>query len=85
MEALLILSVVGFVSAIIFFILGCFDEDESTFATSVVISIMIFLVIIIIVCSEYKEPKAMDVYQGRTTLEITYKNDIPIDSVVVFK
>ena len=31
------------------------------------------------------EPTAMDVYQGRTTLEITYKDGVPVDSVVVFK
>jgi hypothetical protein len=30
-------------------------------------------------------PTAMDVYQGKTTLEITYKDGIPVDSVVVFK
>ena len=30
-------------------------------------------------------PSAMDVYQGKTTLEITYKDGVPIDSVVVFK
>lgn len=30
-------------------------------------------------------PTAMDVYKGKTTLEITYKGDIPVDSVVVFK
>jgi hypothetical protein len=27
----------------------------------------------------------MDVYQGKTTLEITYKDGVAIDSVVVFK
>jgi hypothetical protein len=31
------------------------------------------------------EPSAMDVYQGKTTLEITYKDGVPVDSVVVFK
>ena len=31
------------------------------------------------------EPTAMDVYQGKTTLEITYKDGVAIDSVVVFK
>ena len=31
------------------------------------------------------EPTALDVYQGKTTLEITYRDSIPIDSVVVFK
>ena len=30
-------------------------------------------------------PKAIDVYRNRTTLEITYKASIPIDSIVVFK
>lgn len=36
-----------------------------------------------------KIPTAMDVYQGKTTLkttfEITYRDTIPIDSVVIFK
>lgn len=31
------------------------------------------------------KPSAMDVYQGKTTLEITYRNGVPVDSVVVFK
>ena len=30
-------------------------------------------------------PTALDVYQGKTTLEITYKDNIPVDSVVVLK
>lgn len=31
------------------------------------------------------EPTALDVYQGKTTLEITYKDSVPIDTIVVFK
>lgn len=31
------------------------------------------------------KPTAMDVYQGKTTLKITYKDGISIDSIVVFK
>jgi hypothetical protein len=31
------------------------------------------------------EPTALDVYEGKTTLEITYRDSVPIDSVVVFK
>ena len=27
----------------------------------------------------------MDVYQDKTTLEITYKDGVPVDSVVVWK
>ena len=32
-----------------------------------------------------QRPKAIDVYKGETTLEITYKDGMPIDSVVVWK
>lgn len=31
------------------------------------------------------QPTAMDVYKGKTESQITYKETIPIDSVVVFK
>lgn len=31
------------------------------------------------------KPSAIDVYRGKTTLEITYKDGVAIDSVVVFK
>lgn len=31
------------------------------------------------------KPSALDVYKGKTTLEITYKDGVAIDSVVVFK
>ena len=34
---------------------------------------------------EVQIPSAIDVYRGKTTLEITYKGGIPIDTVVVFK
>lgn len=30
-------------------------------------------------------PQAIDVYRGKTTLQITYQDSIPVDSVVVFK
>lgn len=52
--------------------------------------LMVISAIVIIGCVGYGigtslKPTAMDVYQGKTTLEITYRNGIPIDSVVVFK
>ena len=30
-------------------------------------------------------PTALDVYKGKTTLQITYRDSVPIDTVVVFK
>lgn len=32
-----------------------------------------------------KSPKAIDVYKGKTTLQITFKDNIPIDTTVVYK
>ena len=31
------------------------------------------------------KPRAIEVYKGRTTLEITYKDKVPIDTTVVWK
>ena len=39
----------------------------------------------LVLCLRPTEPTAMAVYRGKTTLEITYKDGVPIDSVVVFK
>ena len=33
----------------------------------------------------YNEPKPIDVYRGKTTLEITYRDSVAIDSTVVYK
>ena len=32
-----------------------------------------------------KYPSAIDVYRGKTTLQITYKNNVPTDTIVVYK
>ena len=52
----------------------------------------IFIVVGILICTcvlsaknNNKEPSAIDVYRGNTTLQITYRDSIPVDTVVVFK
>lgn len=54
-----------------------------------IIGLIIFMIAVGLTWMIYGYPKdkptAMDVYQGKTTLEITYKDGIAIDSVVVFK
>ena len=32
-----------------------------------------------------KHPSAIDVYRGKTTLQVTYKGNIPTDTIVVYK
>lgn len=46
--------------------------------------ILAFTVLITTLCLK-DNPRAIDVYRGSTTLEITYRNGIPIDSTVVWK
>lgn len=44
--------------------------------------------VVIVICDEVNRtinPTAIDVYRGKTTLEITYRGRTPIDTVVVFK
>ena len=48
-------------------------------------SSMLSLGVLILLVFSLNEPKAIDVYRGKTTLEITYKDKVPIDSTVVWK
>lgn len=36
-------------------------------------------------CCEVALPTALDVYRGKTTLEITYRDSVAVDSIVVYK
>lgn len=72
---------------VLVFIWNRYSKDIDNRATSrfcAIIISMLFAVTLTIDNSEIK-PTALDVYQGKTTLEITYRDSIPVDSVVVFK
>ena len=73
-------------SILLGWILTLINNDERNFPYGL-IGGMISAVIptILLVCVIDEQPKAMDVYQGKTKLEITYKDSVPVDSVVVFK
>ena len=46
----------------------------------------VILIVIGVITDFYNQKHtAIDVYQGKTTLEITYRDSIPVDSVVVYK
>lgn len=51
----------------------------------VLISTILTFIIFVLVIVYMTEPRAINVYRGNTTLEITYKSGIPIDSTVVWK
>lgn len=61
-------------------------EDNDKFMGFITISSTVLVSITLMVALYLKEkPKAIDVYRGNTTLEITYKDRMPIDSTVVWK
>lgn len=48
---------------------------------SFIFSFIIFILLLL----QLDEPTAIDVYKDKTTLEITYKDKVPTDSIVVWK
>ena len=80
-----ILITVGLIMLIIGII--CLFTDTSGFSSFIlgVIGAYVLSGGIMAGCQESREPTAMDVYKGKTTLEITYKDGVPVDSIVVFK
>ena len=48
---------------------------------SFIFSFIVFILLIL----QVNKPTAIDVYRGQTTLEITYKDKVPVDSTVVWK
>ena len=83
-----------FISLAILFVLGiagliiAFDDECDSRVFGITISLCIFIVCIFILVQiiiQEQTPTAMDVYQGKTTLEITCKDGVPVDSTVVWK
>lgn len=82
------------VLSIILMVIAVATESHNLGITSSIVLLISFLTFIpsatYLNIDERKEmeksiPTAMDVYRGNTTLEITYRDGVPIDSVVVFK
>ena len=77
-------------SAFITMILGAFlITTSATKGGLCSIIIGAIMGIMAIVMKEHEEkgttPTALDVYRGKTTLEITYRDSVAVDSVVVYK
>ena len=74
-----ILFVLGLIMLIVGLFLICTERKDTAFIFGVIGAYIVSGAVIML------RPTAMDVYQGKTTLEITYKEGVPVDSVVVFK
>lgn len=81
----------GIMATFILLIILCFiwnavskDIDKIISCLCAIICGIIFTIVLIDYCHK-DNPTALDVYEGKTTLEITYRDSIPVDKVVVFK
>lgn len=68
---------------LLFFCIIANPNKSIAFVFTFACTLFIFSAIGLIISSS--EPSAMDVYRGKATLEITYKDGVAIDSTVVFK
>lgn len=68
------------------FVVACDNHEKSCAFFGMVTGIMTLCTIIIFGVILEEEPiRPIDVYRGRTTLEITYRDSVAVDSVVVWK
>lgn len=84
MEIFVIILSIAFLS---FTIIGLNCNDKVAKVCSEILKDLTIALATICICGLIKisTPQAIDVYKNKTTLEITYKDSIPVDSVVVFK
>jgi hypothetical protein len=84
----MIWNIIFFIIPVIFLalILWC-EKKEHKDNTMVVLTIMcsMWALATFVSLIEHNVPTALDVYRGKTTLEITYRDSIAIDSTVVYK
>ena len=83
----MIWSIIILVATFLLFVLMLIvTEDDAVFvwigSLSFTVAVLMFTGIL-----ETKNPHpiALDVYRGKTTLEITYRDSVAVDSVVVYK
>lgn len=77
----IILAVTLFVMTFMAIILSAYSN---AYTVSILIVSIITFISAVFTTIELRNPTAIDVYRGKTTLEVTYKNGVAIDSTVVF-
>lgn len=85
------LVVLGILILVILFVIFAIDSSgKAKFDLGVIFGLILSILLageIVLLSSILEDPKptAMDVYQGKTTLEYTIRDGVKIDSIVVFK
>lgn len=68
-------------------LVGIITENDDNFVFSIIVGFIMLIGFgcVITAYNSHREPTAMDVYQGKTELRITYEGKTPVDSTVVYK
>ena len=81
----LVFIIILFVCSIVTLIENEILEDTDFTRTILGIFTGCSMIAMFLIIAYLCKSKAIDVYRDKTTLEITYKNSVPIDTVVVWK
>ena len=81
----LLMIIIIFVCSLVILIENEILEDKDFTRTIMGIIIGCSMIAMFLMIAYLCKPRAIDVYRDKTTLEITYKNNVPIDTVVVWK
>ena len=84
MELFIILVLTIIDLLLIMIVLGVKNEELAP-KLLICASVLYPVLVLFLLTSYTTKPRAIDVYKGKTTLEITYKDKVPIDSTVVWK
>ena len=86
-----LIFVLCWTTIITFFLSKTAQKDKSKIIFYVITILLLFVIYSLSISGLERtkkiesDIKPIDVYRGKTTLQITYQDSIPIDSVVVFK
>ena len=82
--ALLMIIIIAITSLVTFTESGVIEDKK--FMRIIMITITACSIIaMFLMFAHLSKPKPIDVYRGNTALEITYKDNVPVDSVVIWK
>lgn len=87
MEGIVYLGILGAFVILFGIAFELYDSGNGNWLVSGIFTFILFILISIIAYNidDANKPTAIDVYKGNTTLEITYRDSIPIDTIVVYK
>ena len=80
-------QIIGIIAGMIIVggLLLCVIGEVKMGVGTAIIGVIILLSAYHIDTKQITKPTALDVYRGKTTLEITYRDSVAIDSTVVYK